>query len=212
MSTVKIIYTFVFLLSQKLLKWNLTQAFLTSLLYLLTQLPCYLQDLQSSLFSQVGLESSFAVAQSLSRVRLSAWPMDCSMPGLPVSHCLLEFVQVYVCWISDAIQSSLPLSLLCLSFFPSIRVFSSESALHIRWPEYWSFSFSINPSNAYSRLISFRIYWLDLLALQGTLESSAAPQFKSINSSVLSLLYSPTLTSVHGYWKKHSFDYTEFCW
>ena len=114
-------------------------------------------------------------------------PMDCSMPGLPVSHCLLEFVQVYVCWISDAIQSSLPLSLLCLSFFPSIRVFSSESALHIRWPEYWSFSFSINPSNEYSGLISFRIDWFDL-AVQGTLESSLPLQFKSIIPSFLQII------------------------
>ena len=86
------------------------------------------------------------------------------------------------------------------------QVFSSESVLHIRWPKYWSFSFSISPSNEYSGLISFRIDWLDLSAVQGILESSPTPQFKSINSSVLSFLYSPILTSIHDYWKKHSFD------
>ena len=90
-----------------------------------------------------------------------------------------------------------PLQLLS-SIFPSIRVFSNESVLHIRWPKYWSFSFSISPSNAYSGLISFRMDWLDLLAVQQTLKSlsSPIPQFESINSSVLSFLYSLTLTSI----------------
>ena len=93
------------------------------------------------------------------------------------------------------------------SIFPSIRVFSNESALHIRWPKYWSFSFSISPFNEYSRLNSFRIDWFDLPGVQGTLkESCPAPQFESINSSALSLLYGPTLTSVHNYRKNHSFD------
>ena len=96
---------------------------------------------------------------------------------------------------------------LCLppSIFPSIRVFSNESVLRIRWPKYWSFSFSISPSNEYSGLISFRIDWLDLLEGQGTLKS-LLQQFKSINSSELSFLYSPTLKSLHDYWKNHSFD------
>ena len=84
---------------------------------------------------------------------------------------------------------------------PSIRVFSNESTLHIRRPKYWSFSFSINPSNEYSGLISFRMDWLDLLAVQGTLKSPPTPQFKSINFSALSFLHSPTLTSIHDYWK-----------
>ena len=94
------------------------------------------------------------------------------------------------------------------SIFPSIRVFSNESALHIRWPKYWSFIFSISPSNEYSGLISFRMDWLDLLAVQGThsQESSPTPQFKSINSSAISLLHSPTLTSIHDHWKNHSLD------
>ena len=89
--------------------------------------------------------------------------------------------------------------LLLPSTFPNIRVFSNESALCIRWPKYWSFSFSISPSNEHPGLISFRMDWLDLLAVQGTLkkESSPTPQFKSINSLALSFLHSPTLTSTH---------------
>ena len=96
--------------------------------------------------------------------------------------------------------------LLLPSTFPSIRVFSNESILHIRWPKDWSFSFSISPSNEQSGLISLRMDWLDLLAVQGTLKSSPTSQFKSINSLALSLLYSPTLTSIHDYWENHSFD------
>ena len=92
------------------------------------------------------------------------------------------------------------------SILPSTRVFSNESAVHIRWLKYWSFSFSTSPSNEYSGLISFRMDWFDL-AVQGTLKSSPTPQFKSINSSALSFLYGPTLTSIHNYWKNHSFDY-----
>ena len=92
------------------------------------------------------------------------------------------------------------------SIFPSIRVFSNESVLHIRWPKYWSFSFSISPSSEYSGLISFRMDWLDLLAVQSTLESSPTSKFKSINSSALGFLYSPTLTSIYDYWKNHNLD------
>ena len=98
--------------------------------------------------------------------------------------------------------------LLLPSTVHSIRVFSNDLALHIRWPKYWSFSFSISPSNDYSWLVSFRMDWFDLLADQGTLKSSPTPQFKSINSLVLSLLYGPTVTSKHDYWKNHSFDCT----
>ena len=90
--------------------------------------------------------------------------------------------------------------LLLPSIFPSIRVFSSELVLHIRWPKYWSCSNSL--SNEYSGLISFRIAWFDLLAAVDSQESSPTPQFKTINPLVLSLLYDPTLTPVHDYWKK----------
>ena len=99
--------------------------------------------------------------------------MDCSMPGFPVHHQFPEPTQTHVHHIIDAIQPSLlccPLILL-LSIFPSIRVFSSESVLCIRWPKYWSFSFIISPSNEYSALFAFRIDWLDLLGVQGTLKS-----------------------------------------
>ena len=85
---------------------------------------------------------------------------------------------------------------------PSIRVFSNELPLRIRWPKYWSFSFRTSPSIEHPGLISFRMDWLDLLAVQGTLKSSPISQFKSINFSVLSFLHSPTLTSIHNYWKK----------
>ena len=102
--------------------------------------------------------------------------------------------------------------LLLPSIFPSIRVFSNESVLCIRWPKYWSFSFNISPPKEYSGLISFRIEWFALLAVQRTLkESSPMLQFKNICSSSLCLLYSPTLTSIHDYWKNHSFDYMELC-
>ena len=96
--------------------------------------------------------------------------------------------------------------LLFPSIFPSIRVFSNESALRIRWPKYWSFSFTSSPSNEYSGLISLRIDLFGLLAVQGTLKSSPTPQFKSVNSLALSFIYGLTLTSIYNYWKIRSFD------
>ena len=107
--------------------------------------------------------------------------MDCSTPGLPVHHQLSEFMQTHVYPVGDAIQPSHALS---PAFnLSGIRVFSSESVLRIRWPNYWSFSFSISPSNEYSGLISFRMDWLDLLAVQGTLKSLF--QHHSSKASVL---------------------------
>ena len=112
-------------------------------------------------------------------------PMDCSTPGFSVHHQLPEPIQTHVHQVSDAIQPSHPLSspsppVLTL---PSIRVFSNELALCIRWPKYWSFSFSISPSHEYSGLISFRMDWLDLLAVQGTLKSLL--QHHSSKASIL---------------------------
>ena len=111
--------------------------------------------------------------------------MDCSMPGLPVHHQLTEFTQTHAHWVSDAIQSSHPLSSPCppafnLSQYQSLL---SESDLHIRWPKYWSFSFYISPSNDHSRLISSRMDWLDLFAVQGTLKSLL--QHHSSKASIL---------------------------
>ena len=137
-------------------------------------------------------------------------PMDCSMPGFPVLDPLLEFAQTYVHWVGDAVQPFCPLSSLLLlpSIFPSIRVFSSELPLCIRWPQDWSFSFSISPSNEYSELISFRTngFYLPVCSPGDSQESFPTPQFKSISSSALSLLYGPTLTSIRDYWKNYSSD------
>ena len=146
--------------------------------------------------------------QSLRRIQLFVTPMDHSTPGFPVHHQLLEFAQTHVHRVGDAIPPSHPLSSPSPPAFnlSSIKVFSNESALHIRWPNYWSFSFSLSPSNEYSGLISFRMDWLDLLAVQGTLKSLLQSQFNGISSSALSFLYSPTLTTIHDYWKNHSFD------
>ena len=135
----------------------------------------------------------FSSFQSLSHVRLFATPWTAfATPGTAahqallsssVSQSLLKLMSI------ESVMSSnyLILCRLLPSIFPSIRVLSNESSLSIRWPKYWSFSFSISPSNEYSGLISFRMDWLDLLAVQGTQKSSPTPQFKSINSSALRL-------------------------
>ena len=114
--------------------------------------------------------------------------MDCSVSGFPVHHQLPEISQTHVHWVSDAIQPSHPLSspppfLLLPSIFPSIRVFSNESVLRIKWRKYWSFSFSISPSNEYLGLVFFRMDWLDLLVVQGTLKSLL--QHHSSKASIL---------------------------
>ena len=139
--------------------------------------------------------------------------MDCSTPDFSVLNYLPEFAQTHVIWSvmpSNHLILCCPL-LLLPSVFPSIRVFFSESVLQIRWPNYWSFSFIISPSNEYSGLISFRMNWFDL-AVQGTQESSPTPQFKSISSLALSFLYGLNLTSIHGTTGHHSFEYTDVCW
>ena len=129
----------------------------------------HLVNLQIQL--QKYLKSS-VVVQSLSCILLFVTPLqDCSMPGFPVFHHLLEVAQTYVHWVSGAIQLSCPL----LSPSPPAFSLSQHQGLFqgvsIRWPKYWSFSFSINPSNEYSEFVSFRIEWFDLLAVQGTLKS-----------------------------------------
>ena len=141
-------------------------------------------------------------------------PMNCSMPGFSVLHSLPEFAQTHVHWLSNAIHCLIlchPL-LLLPSIFPSIRVFSNESVLRIRWPEYWSFSISISPSNEYSGLISFRIDQFDLLAVKGTLKSLL--QHHSSKASILQLSAFFLVQLSHQYMttgKNHSFDYMDLC-
>ena len=151
----------------------------------------------------------FSSVQSLICVRLFVSPWtEAHQASLPItdSQRLLRLMSIELEMSSNHLILCRPL-LLLPSIFPSIRVFANESVLHIRWPKYWSFSFSISPSNEHPGLISFRMNWLDLLAVQGTLKSLLQhQQFKSINSLVLSFLYSSTLTSIHDYWKNHSFD------
>ena len=115
-------------------------------------------------------------------------PMDCSTPGFTISQSLLKPMSIESVMPSNHLTLCHPL-LLLPSVFPSIRVFSKESVLCIKWLKYWSFSFSISPSKEIPGLISFRMDWLDLLAVQGTLKSLLQYQFKSINSLTLCLLY-----------------------
>ena len=126
-----------------------------------------------------------------------------------ISQSLLKLMSIESVMLSNHLILCCSL-LLLPSIFPSIRVFSKESALHIRWPKYWSSSFSINPSNEYSGLISFRIDWFALLVVQGTLRSLL--QHDNLKASIL---YHPAffvqLTPVHDHWKNHSFDYINFC-
>ena len=148
--------------------------------------------------------------QSLSHVRLFAtsWTVACQ-PFLSItsSWSLPKLMSIELVMPSNHLMLCCPL-LFLPSIFPSIRVFSNESALRIRWPNYWSFSFNISPSNEYSGLISFTIDWFDLLAVQGTLKSLLQLHSSKVlhSSSVLSFLYGPTLTSIHDYWKIHSLD------
>ena len=150
----------------------------------------------------------FSSVQSLSRVWLFA------TPWIAARQASLSITNSWSSTRFTSIESVMPSShlILCRPLLllppipPTIRVFSNESTLHIRWPKYWNFSFSISPSKEIPGLISFRMDWLDLLAVQGTLKSSPTPQFKSINSSALSFIRSPTFTSIHDHWKNHSLD------
>ena len=141
-------------------------------------------------------------ARVLSRVQLfvTPWIAACQASlSITNSQSLLKVMSLESVMLSSHLILCCPL-LLPLSIFPSIRVFSNESVLCIRWPKYWTFS--ISPSNEYSGLISFIMDWLDLLSVQDSQESSPTPQFKSIIS----------FTSVHDYWKNHRFDLMHLCW
>ena len=152
--------------------------------------------------------SQFSSVQLLSRVQLFVTPWTAACQGslsITNSWSLAKLMSI------ESVMSFNYLILchallLLTSIFPNIRGFSNESTLCIRWPTYWSFSFSISPFNEYPGLISFRMDWLDLPAVQGTLKSHLQHEFKRNNSSVLSFLHSPTLTSIHDHWKNHSLD------
>ena len=146
------------------------------------------------LFSR-SVVSDFWQLHELQNTRL---PCSSLSPGVCSNSCPLSQ------WCYPTIPSSSPL--LLPSIFPSIRVFSNESVLRMRWPRYWSFRFNVSPSNEYSGLISFRMDWLDPCNTRDSQESSLTPQLKSIDSLVVSFLYSPTLTSIYDYWKNHSLD------
>ena len=137
--------------------------------------------------------------QSLSRVWLfvTPWTAACqAFLSITNTQSLLKLMSIKSVMPSNHLILCHPL-LLLPSIFPSISVFSNESALRIQWPKYWHFSFNFSPSNEHPGLISFRIDWFDILAVQGSQDSSPSPQFKSINSLALSFLYGPTLTSIH---------------
>ena len=139
-------------------------------------------------------------------------PVDCSTPAslsFTISQTLLKFMSIESVMPSNHLILCHPL-LLPPSIFPSTRLFSNESVLHIRWPKYWSFSFSIRPSNEYSGLICSRMDWFDLLAVQGTLKSLL--QHHNLRASVLwhSAFFMVQLS--HDHWKNHRFDYTDLCW
>ena len=153
-------------------------------------------------------DNQFSSVQSLSRVWCFGTPWTATHQAslsITNSWSLHKLTSIELVMPSNYLILCRPL-LLLPSIFPDIRVFSNESALCIRWLKYLSCSFSISPSNEYSELI-FRIDWLVLLAVEGdSQESSPTPQFKSINSLAFSSLYSPTLKSIHDYWKNHSLD------
>ena len=157
-----------------------------------------------------GISVQFSSFQSLSRVRLfvTPWTVACQASlSTTNSHSLLKLMSIKSVMPSNHLILCRPLVLLPL-IFPSIRVFSNESVLHIRWPKYWSFSFSISPSNEYSGLISFRIDWFDL-AVQGILNS--LHQLHSSKALILqrsAFFIVSTLTSIHDYWKNRSFFLT----
>ena len=139
--------------------------------------------------------------------------MDCSMSDFPVLHYLSEFAQTHIHRVGNAIQHIIFCRALLLlpSILPSIRIFFYELALHIRWPKYWSFSFNISPSRIFRvDFLQDFLVW-SLCCPRDSQGSSPASQFKIIDSSVLSLLYGLTLTSVNDHWRNYSFDYIDLC-
>ena len=146
----------------------------------------------------------------------SLWPHGLQHARLhTVLHYFPEFTQTYVHWVTDTIQPYRGFSVtLCSSrpqSFLALQSFFNESTFHVRWTKYWSFDFSINPSNEYSRsILKDSMVW-SLCSPRDSQEFSPAPQFESIDSLMVSLIYGPTITSVHDYWKNYSFDYMDLC-
>ena len=154
------------------------------------------------------MRSCIVVVQSLSHVQLFVTPWtNARQASLSItnSHSLLKLMSIELVMPSNHLILCCPL-LLLPSIFPSVRVFSNESSLCIRRPKYWGFSFNISPSNEHSGMISFRMDCGSPCSPRDSQESSPTPQFKSINSSVLSFRYSPILTSIHDHWKNHGLD------
>ena len=153
------------------------------------------------------------IVQSLSCIWLfvTPWTVARQAPlSSTVSQSLLKSLSIELMMPSNHLILCCPL-LLLPSVFPSIWIFSSKSALHIRWPKYWSFNFNISPSNEHSGLISFTMDWLDLLAVQRTLNSLLQHNSKASILQCSAFFRGPTLTSIHDYWKNHSFDYMDLC-
>ena len=215
-ATLCFILSFTFFLSDHLYFYDacLSRSYLRRCLYSLPVLQKKkMQFVQKFNFLgwMLGNKGDFKVASvqsSHSVVSDSLWPCGLQLTRLPCPSPTPRAGSLM------SIKSVMPSNHLILCYplllpsnVPSIRVFSNKSVISIRWPNYWSFSFSISPSTEYSGLISFRMDWLDILAVQETLKSLLQHHSsKIINSSVLSFLYSPTLTSIHDYWKNHSFD------
>ena len=200
--------------------WLTPGSTIPAVLFLSLKKPEGLQMSKTDIIIKIilGRSVQFSSVQSLSRVRLFAtpWTAACQASlSITNSRSLLKHMSIESVMPSSHLILCCPL-LLLPPIPPGIRIFSNESTLHMRCPKYWSFSLSISPSNEHPGLISFRmdwLHWTGLVALQwtlcsprNTLESSPAPQFKSINSSALSFLHSPTLISIHDHWKNHSLD------
>ena len=157
----------------------------------------------------------YSSVQSFSRVRLFVTPWTTALEdslSITNSWSLIELMSIESVMPSNHLILCHPL-LLLPSIFPSIRVFSNESVLRIRWPKYWSFSFSISPSNEHPGLVSFRMDWLNLLAVQGTLKSLL--QHHSSQASILrcsAFFIVQLFTSIHDHWKNHSLDQIDLCW
>ena len=192
--------------------WNINPyvrvSFINSVVYWVEN-NIYKSNLGLVCLKKVSLPSSFSSVQPLSHACLFAISWTAAFQAslsITNSWSLLKFMSIELVISSNHLIFCCPLILLA-SIFPSIRVFSSGSILCIKWKKYWSFSFSISTSKECSGLISFTIDWFDLLEVQGTpQESSLTPKFKSISSLMLSFLYGPIHTSIHDYWKDHSFD------